>query len=157
VQKIHMTRQGYERLQAELKRLKGEERRRIVEEIKIARELGDLSENAEYHAAKERQGQLEARIRHVEDKLARAEVVEPSGQLADRVRFGATVVLEDLTTGEELTYTIVGEDEVDAAGGLISVNSPVGRALIGKEPEEEVSVRVPAGTRRYEIREIRYG
>jgi transcription elongation factor GreA len=157
VQKIHMTRQGYERLHAELKRLKGEERRRIVEEIKIARELGDLSENAEYHAAKERQGQLEAKIRHVEDKLARAEVVDPSGQLADRVRFGATVVLGDLSTGEELTYTIVGEDEADAAGGLISVNSPVARALIGREPEEEVSVRVPAGTRRYEIREIRYG
>jgi transcription elongation factor GreA len=154
--KVHMTRRGYEELQARLRVLKVEERRKIVREIEVARELGDLSENAEYHAAKERQGQLEARIRELEDKLARAEVIETSGQTGDRVRFGATVVVEDLKTGQETSYTIVGEDESDVAQGRISIHSPVARALIGKEVEDEVSVRVPAGTKEYEIREIRY-
>jgi transcription elongation factor GreA len=151
-----MTRHGFERLTEELRRLKSTERRKISQEIKVARELGDLSENAEYHAAKERQGQLEAKIRHVEDKLARAEVVETVGHTPDRVRFGATVVLEDLSSGDEVTYTIVGEDEADVSGGMISVQSPVARALIGKGVEDEVQVRVPAGTKEYEIRAIRY-
>jgi transcription elongation factor GreA len=151
-----MTRRGYEGIQARLRVLKVEDRRKIVSEIQAARELGDLAENAEYHAAKERQGQLEARIRELEDKLARAEVIDTSEQKADRVRFGATVVLEDFGTGQETTYTIVGEDEADVAQGLISINSPVARALIGKEVEDEVTVRVPAGTKEYEIRQIRY-
>jgi transcription elongation factor GreA len=154
--KVHMTRRGYEEMQARLRLLKVGDRRKIVREIEVARELGDLSENAEYHAAKERQGQLEARIRDLEDKLARAEVVESSGEKDDRVRFGATVVVEDLSTGQETSYTIVGEDEADVAQGLISIHSPVARALIGKEVEDEVTVRAPAGTKEYEIRDIRY-
>ena len=155
-ERIHMTASGRERLQTELKRLKGQERPRIVREIKAAREHGDLSENAEYHAAKEQQGLIEARIQDLEDKLARAEVVDTSKMPKDRVRFGATVVLEDLESGEEVTYTLVGEEEADISRGLLSVTSPVGRALIGRRPDEEVTVRVPAGTREYEVREIRF-
>ncbi len=151
-----MTRRGFMSLQEELRRLKTRERPRVVREIQTAADLGDLSENAEYHAAKERQGQLEAKVRQIEDKLARAEVVETIGQHPDRVRFGATVVLEDLGRGDEVTYTIVGADEADVSQGLISVHSPVARALIGKEVEDAVAVRVPAGTKKYEIREIRY-
>lgn len=151
-----MTREGYEALHAELKRLKTVERPQIVLAIKTAREHGDLSENAEYHAAKEQQGLIEARIQTIEDRLARATVVDTAGQPADRVRFGATVVLEDLGTGEEVRYRIVGEDEADVSRGLLSVTSPVGRALIGKEIEDEVRVTVPAGTKEYEIRGISY-
>jgi transcription elongation factor GreA len=151
-----MTRRGYEQLQEGLRRLKFEERPRIVREIQLARELGDLSENAEYHAAKERQGQVEARLRQIEDKLARAEVIDTSGETPDRVRFGATVLVEDLNSGEETQYTIVGEDEADVSKGLISVLSPVGRSLIGKEVDDDVTVRVPSGTKEYSIREIRY-
>ena len=152
-----MTPQGHERLQAELKRLKAEERPRIVREIKAAREHGDLSENAEYHAAKEQQGMIEARIKDLEIKLSRAEVVDTSKMKPDRVRFGATVVLEDLESGEEVTYTLVGEDEADISKGLLSVTSPVGRALIGKRPDDGVVVRVPSGTREYEVRDISFG
>jgi transcription elongation factor GreA len=151
-----MTREGYEALQDELKRLKAVERPKIVLEIKQAREHGDLSENAEYDAAKEKQGMVEGRIQAIEDRLARAEVVDTAGLAGDRVRFGATVVLEDLNSGEELTYRLVGEDEADVTLGMLSVTSPVGRALIGKAVDDEVVVRVPAGTRGYEIREIRY-
>lgn len=152
-----MTPQGHERLQAELKRLKAEDRPRIVREIKAAREHGDLSENAEYHAAKEQQGMTEARIKDLEDKLSRAEVVDTSKMEPDRVRFGATVVLEDLESGDEVTYTLVGEDEANISKGLLSVTSPVGRALIGKRPDDEVVVRVPSGTREYEVRNISFG
>lgn len=151
-----MTREGYEALQTELKRLKTIERPQVVLAIKTAREHGDLSENAEYDAAKEHQGMIEGRIQTIEDRLARAAVVDTAGQSTDRVRFGATVVLEDLGTGDEVTYRIVGEDEADVSRGLLSVTSPVGRALIGKEPEDEVRVRVPAGTKEYEIRAISY-
>ncbi len=154
--RVHMTPEGYERLQAELHRLKREERPRIVLEIKTARELGDLSENAEYHAAKEKQSHVETKIRQVEDRLARAEVVDSSGETPDRVRFGVTVELEDLNTGENVQYRIVGEDEADVSQGLISVHSPVGRALIGKEIDDAVTVRVPSGKKEYEIRNIRY-
>ena len=149
-----MTPRGHAQLVAELRRLKGQERPRIVEEIRVAREHGDLSENAEYHAAKERQGQIEARIRTVEDKLARAEVVEPSAD-TERVRFGLTVVLEDVDSGSEVTYTLVGEDEADVGQGLLSISSPIARALVGKAIDDEVHVRVPAGRRTYEIRDIR--
>jgi transcription elongation factor GreA len=153
-EKIHMTRRGHEALVAELRRLKSEERPRIVLEIKAAREHGDLSENAEYHAAKEQQGMIEARITLLEDKLSRAEVVDTSALGTDRVRFGATVQLEDLKTGEQVTYTLVSEEEADISRGLLSVGSPVGRALIGKRADEEVQVRVPAGVREYEIQRI---
>jgi transcription elongation factor GreA len=149
-----MTPRGHEMLQAELRRLKTKERPAMVEAIRLAREHGDISENAEYDAAKERQAQIESRIRIVEDKLARAEVLASPGD-PDRVRFATTVVLEDLDTGDQVTYTLVGEDEADIGQGLLSIRSPVGRALIGKEVADEVLVRVPAGTKRYEVREIK--
>jgi transcription elongation factor GreA len=150
-----MTQAGYERLKEELRRLKAEERPRIVREIEAARAHGDLSENAEYHAAREKQGQLEARIRQIEDRVARAQVIDPSGQSIDRVRFGLTVHLEDTETGEQVTYTILGEEESDAANGRISVLSPVARALLGRGVGDSVTVRIPKGTREFEILEIR--
>jgi len=151
-----MTREGHEMLSEELRRLKGVERPAISDAIRRAREHGDISENAEYDAAKDKQGMIEARIRQIEDRLARAEVVDVSGQPPDRVRFGTTVVLEDLDSGDELTYRIVGEDEADISKGLLSVTSPVARALIGKQVEDQVQVVVPKGKRSYEIREIRF-
>jgi len=151
-----MTRQGYEKLQQELKRLKSVERPGVAQEIKVAREHGDLSENAEYDAAKEKQGLIEARINAIEDKLARAAVIDTQGHQSDRVRFGATVLLEDLNSGEEVRYRLVGEDEADISQGLLSVTSPVGRALIGKGLDEAVAVTVPSGTKEYEIRDINY-
>jgi transcription elongation factor GreA len=154
-ERIPMTKPGYDRLQDELKRLKAEERPAIVREIETARAHGDLSENAEYHAAKDRQGHVEARIRHLEDKLARAQVIEPSGQPTDKVRFGLTVDLEDADTGERVTYTILGEDEADVANGTISVRSPVARALLGKQAGDFVTVQIPKGTREFQILEIR--
>src|SRR5215470_13835912 len=152
-----MTRQGHEQLSEELRRLKAVERPAISAAIGRAREHGDISENAEYDAAKEKQAMIEARIRQIEDRLARAEIVDTSGQGApDVVRFGTTVVLEDLDTGDEVTYRIVGEDEADVSRGLLSVTSPVARALIGKRREDEVQVAVPAGRRQYEVRDIRF-
>ena len=156
-QRAPMTRTGYEKLEGELKRLKSVERPKIVKEIEEARALGDLSENAEYHAAKERQGHIEGRIAMLEDKLARAQVIDPSGQDGDSVRFGATVVLEDADSGAQLTYTILGEDEADVAQGQISITSPVARALLGKEVGDAVTVHVPKGTRELEILEDRFG
>jgi transcription elongation factor GreA len=151
-----MTQTGYDKLKDELRRFKTEERPAIVREIEEARAHGDLSENAEYHAARERQGQVEARIRQVEDKLARAQVIDPSGQSLEKVRFGLTVDLEDSETGEQVTYTILGEEEADAANGRISVASPVARALLGREVGDSVTVRIPKGTREFEILEIRH-
>ncbi|MBW2281065.1 MAG: transcription elongation factor GreA [Deltaproteobacteria bacterium] len=149
-----MTQRGYQALKDELKRLKSQERPAAVEAIRLAREHGDLSENAEYDAAKDKQGHIEARISAFEDRLARADVVDISSMPLDRVRFGTRVVLEDVASGEEIVYTLVGEHEADVAQGLLSVTSPVGRALIGKQVDEEVAVAVPAGTRTYEVREI---
>ncbi len=154
--RVPMTPSGHASLEAEIKRLKSEERPRIVREIEEARAHGDISENAEYHAAKERQGHIEARIALVEDKLARAQVIDGTGQGTDRVSFGATVALEDSETGEEVTYTIVGEDEADVSSGKISVTSPVARALMGKERDATVQVKVPKGTREFEVLEIRF-
>jgi transcription elongation factor GreA len=151
-----MTREGHDMLTEELRRLKGVERPAISDAIRRAREHGDISENAEYDAAKDKQGMIEARIRQIEDRLARAEVVDISGQPPDKVRFGTTVVLEDLASGDEVTYRIVGEDEADVSKGLLSVTSPVARALIGKEVDDQVEVIVPAGNRSYEVREIRF-
>ena len=142
-------------LSEELRRLKGVERPAISDAIRRAREHGDISENAEYDAAKDKQGMIEARIRQIEDRLARAEVVDVSGEPPDRVRFGTTVVLEDLDSGDELTYRIVGEDEADISKGLLSVTSPVARAVIGKQVEDQVQVVVTKGKGSYEIREIR--
>ncbi len=153
--RVPMSRWGYQKLEQELRRLKSVDRPTIVKEIEAARAHGDISENAEFHAAKERQGQIESRIRRVEDRLARAQVIDPSGQALDQVRFGLTVELEDVETGEQVTYTILGEEESDAANGRISVTSPVARALLGKEVGASVTVRVPKGTREFEILQIR--
>jgi transcription elongation factor GreA len=150
-----MTRGGYEKLEQELKQLKSVERPKIVKEIEIARAHGDISENAEFHAAKEKQSHIEGRVRIVEDKLARAQVIDPTGQNADEVRFGTTVLLSDDETGEKVSYTILGEDESDVATGCISVTSPVARALLGKGVGDSVVVRVPKGTREFEVLEIR--
>jgi transcription elongation factor GreA len=154
--RIPMTRDGYDKLAAELKQLKTVDRRVISKEIEAARAHGDISENAEFHAAKERQSHVEGRIRTIEDKLARAQVIEPGGAAPDNIRFGVTVDLEDADTGETVSYTIVGEDEADLGRGEISITSPVARALLGKEVGHCVTVRVPKGTRELEILEIRY-
>jgi transcription elongation factor GreA len=154
--RIPMTPRGKAMLEEELRKLKSGDRPRIVKEIEVARAHGDISENAEYHAAKERQGQIEARIRLLEDRLARAQVIDGRGQRTDRVTFGATVVLSDAISGEEVTYTIVGEDESDVTQGLISISSPVARAIMGKELDASVRVQVPKGTREFEILEIRF-
>jgi transcription elongation factor GreA len=154
--RIPMTQAGYDKLEQELRHLKSVERPRNVREIEAARAHGDISENAEFHAAKERQSHIEGRIRLLEDKLARAQVIDPSGQDSDSVRFGATVVLEDAENGSQMTYKILGEDEADVARGQISITSPVARALLGKAVGDAVSVRVPKGTRELEILEIRF-
>ena len=153
--RVPMTREGYDKLEVELRRLKTQERPKIVKEIETARAHGDISENAEFHAAKERQSHIESRIRQVEDRLARAQVIDPSASPPEEVRFGVTVVLLDSETDEEVTYTIVGEDESDAAKGRISITSPIARALLGKSVDAAVTVRVPKGTREFEVREIR--
>jgi transcription elongation factor GreA len=150
-----MTQGGYDRLDDELKRLKTTDRYEIAKEIEIARAHGDLKENAEYHAAKDKQGHIEARIRQLEDKLARAQVIDPAGQNTDQVRFGLTVALEDAESGETVLYTLLGEEEADAGNGRISVTSPVARALLGKAVGDVVKVRVPRGTREFEVLEIR--
>ena len=154
--RLPMTPAGYQSLKEELRRLRANDRHEIVREIEAARAHGDLSENAEYHAAKERQGHIEGRISTLEDKLARAQVIESGGEPPDAVRFGVTVALVDVETDEEVAYTLVGEDESDVAAGRISVSSPVARALRGKQIDDEVTVRVPKGTRQFEIRDIRF-
>ena len=155
-ERVPMTRQGYDKLEADLRELKTVERPRIVKEIEVARAHGDISENAEFHAAKERQSHIEGRIRALEDKLARAQVIDPSGPAPETVRFGVTVVLLDAETEEEVTYTLVGEDESDIAKGLLSIGSPIARALLGKTVDDVVRVQVPKGTREFEVREIRF-
>jgi transcription elongation factor GreA len=150
-----MTPAGYEALEEELQRLKTVERPHNVKEIEEARAHGDISENAEFNAAKERQAHIAGRIAATEDKLARAQVIDPGEQETDRVRFGTTVLLEDASTGEQVSYTIVGEDESDVADGRISITSPVARALLNKQVDDEVRVHVPKGTRQFEILEIR--
>jgi transcription elongation factor GreA len=152
---VPMTPSGAQKLRDELVRLK-EERPKISREIGIAREHGDLKENAEYHAAKERQGLVEARIKDIEDKLSRAEVIDPAKLSGDKVRFGAVVLLTNLDTDEESTYQIVGADEADLKNGTISVSAPIARALIGKSTGDEVVVVLPGGTRRFEIGSIEF-
>jgi transcription elongation factor GreA len=144
-----VTREGFARLQQELDQLKREERPRIIKAIAEARAHGDLSENAEYHAAKERQGFIEARIRELETKVGQAEVIDPP-QEGDRVTFGSSVRLRG-QDGQELRYRIVGSDEADPATGCISILSPLARTLVGKEVGDEVKVETPGGARRFEI------
>lgn len=150
-----MTPAGAQQLREELARLK-EERPKIAQEIGVAREHGDLSENAEYHAAKERQGLIEARIKDLEDKLARAEIIDPKKLNGDKIRFGATVTLTNLDTNEEVRYQIVGADEADIDKGKISISAPLARALIGKSPGDEVQVQLPVGVRHYEVSAVEY-
>jgi transcription elongation factor GreA len=149
-----MTSQGYQFLMEELKRLKSVERPKNVRDIEEARGHGDLSENAEFHAAKERQSLLDLQIRDIEDKLARAQVIEVSKLSGDRVVFGATVALVDGDTGEKLVYQIVGDHEAEPKNGKISISSPVARALIGRSEGDEVQVRTPTGVRSLEILSI---
>jgi transcription elongation factor GreA len=155
-QRVPMTPRGFEALKEELQRLKSVERPANIKDIEEAIAHGDLSENAEYHAAKEKQAHIAGRMAMLDDRIARAQVIETAGQDPDKVRFGATVRLSDIETDEEVTYTIVGEDEADAKQGRISVTSPVARAVMSKEVGDEVSVKVPKGLREFEILEIRF-
>ena len=155
VDRFPMTPGGYRKLESDLKHLKTVARPQNVREIEEARAHGDNSENAEFHAAKEQQSHIATRILQIEDRLARAQVIDPSGPAPDQVRFGTTVVLLDSETDEEVAYTIVGEDESDIASGRISFSSPIARALLGKAVDDTVTVRVPMGTREFEVREIR--
>lgn len=132
-------------------------RPKIAQDIETARDHGDLKENAEYHAAKERQGLMEARIAELEDKISRAEVIDPSKLGGERIKFGATVELEDVDAEKEVTYQIVGPDEANIEQGTISVTSPVAKALIGREVGDEVQVKVPGGLRTFEVCDIRWG
>ena len=152
-----MTARGAEALRAELKRLKSEARPTVIKAIAEARGHGDLSENAEYHAAREQQGFIEGRIKEIEHKLANAEIIDPRNvPNTGRVVFGAVVELEDQTDGSHVVYQVVGEDEADIRAGRISVGSPIARALVGKQEGEVVDVAAPGGTRSYEILTVRF-
>jgi transcription elongation factor GreA len=153
--KVPMLEEGFAKLTDELKRLRIEERPAIVEAIEAARAHGDLSENAEYHAAKERQGHVEATIADLEDRLSRAMVIDPTSLSGDKVLFGATVTLTD-EDKKKVRYQLVGQTEADARVGRISYNSPLGRALIGRQVGEEVEVSAPSGDRYYEIKKIEF-
>ncbi len=148
-----MTPEGHAALLAELKHLK-EERPKISEEIGTAADHGDLKENAEYHAAREKQSMVEGRIMDIEDMVSRAEVIDTTAMSGDTVRFGAYVTLEDIDSGKEIRYRIVGPSEADTKQGTISVSSPVAKAIIGKSVGDEVVVRAPGGNRSYEITEV---
>lgn len=154
MKQIPITRQGYEKLKKELQKLKTVERPSTIKAIEEARAHGDLSENAEYHAAKERQGFLEGRINDLEYKLGVADVIDPDTLSKDVVVFGCTVVLENIDTGDEVTYQLVGPDESDIKEGRISVGSPLGQAMIGKLVGDEITINAPAGKRMYELIEI---
>jgi transcription elongation factor GreA len=153
---VPMTAKGHQRLMDDLKRLKTVERPKNVRDIEEARSHGDLSENAEFHAAKERQSLLDVQIREIEDKLARAQVIDISKLSGDRVVFGATVSLADSDTGDKVVYQIVGDHEAEPKNGKISISSPVARALIGKSEGDEVQVRTPTGVRMLEILSVEY-
>ena len=154
---IPLTRRGAEKLKEELHRLKSVDRHAVIQAIAEARAQGDLSENAEYEAAKDKQGFIEGRILEIEAKLAAAQIIDPSSLNADgRVVFGATVELEDEASGSSVTYQIVGDDEADLKQGLISISSPIARALIGKEAGDIAEVQAPGGVKSYEIIKIRY-
>lgn len=156
IEKVPMTPEGYKNLQDELKRLRSEERPKVIQAIEEARGHGDLSENAEYDAAKEHQSQLDQRIKEVEDKLSRAQVIRPGDIQSDKVVFGATVLLTDCQNNRQVKYRLVGEDETDLPKGKISIKAPLGRAMIGKVVGEMFVVQTPAGEREYTVEEIRY-
>lgn len=156
MERVPMTVEGFAAVEAELHRLKSVERPRIIQAIAEARAHGDLSENAEYHAAKEAQGLNEARVAELEDKIGRADVVDPTTLSGDTVKFGATLTLEDEDTEERVTYKIVGELEADVRAGKVSITSPIARALIGKSEGDSVEVTTPKGARSYEILKIEW-
>ncbi|MFM2448814.1 MAG: hypothetical protein RIS44_1264 [Pseudomonadota bacterium] len=154
---IPITKRGAEKLKEELHRLKTVERHAVIQAISEARAQGDLSENAEYEAAKDKQGFIEGRILEIEGKLAAAQIIDPATlDAGGRVVFGSTVLLEDEASGNEVTYQIVGDDEADIKLGLVSISSPIARALIGKEAGDVADVQAPGGVKRYEIMEVRY-
>jgi transcription elongation factor GreA len=155
--KIPMTADGYNRLREELRRLKIVDRPAIIRAIAEAREHGDLAENAEYHAARDRQSFLEGRLAEIEDKIARAEVIDVSKLSGSAIKFGAKVTLADEETDEEQTFQIVGEDEADISQGRLSVTSPLARALIGKRTGESVEVATPRGAKSYEVVTVAFG
>ena len=156
MERFPITREGFNRLRAELQQLEQQERPRVIQAISEARDHGDISENAEFEAAKERQGLVEGKINDLHHKLSQCEVVEVGDVSTGRIIFGTTVDLEDLDTGEEVSYRLVGPFEADLAQGTISVTSPIGSALIGKEPGDEVKVRTPGGTKNLEIIDVQY-
>jgi len=154
--RVPVTTRGYARWTEQLKHLKEVERPENVKDIERAREHGDISENAEYHAAKEKQGMLMAHMRVLEDKISRAQVVDPSTLSSDKIMFGATVTLLDLDNDDEVIYQIVGEDEADLKEGRISITSPLARGLVGRQVDDAVEVTTPRGSREYEVLAIDY-
>ncbi len=156
MERVPMTVAGFKSLEEELQRLKAVERPRIIAAISEARAHGDLSENAEYHAAKEAQGLNEARVAELEDKISRAEVIDTSKLSGDTVKFGATVSLEDEDTGDKVKYTIVGDLEANLRDGKISISSPIARALIGKSKGDTAEVTTPKGSRSFEVLKIEW-
>ncbi|MBV8338084.1 MAG: transcription elongation factor GreA [Alphaproteobacteria bacterium] len=155
--KIPMTSEGYNRLREELRRLKSVDRPAVIQAIAEAREHGDLAENAEYHSARDRQSFIEGRLAEIEDKIARAEIIDVSKLSGSVIKFGARVTLADEETDEEQTFQIVGEDEADVSQGRLSVTSPLARALIGKRTGESVEVVTPSGAKSYEVVTVAFG
>ncbi|MGA0599734.1 transcription elongation factor GreA [Caulobacter sp. KR2-114] len=156
MEKVPMTAEGYQALDDELRRLKTQERPAVIAAIAEARSHGDLSENAEYHAAKERQGWIEGRIAEIEDKIARAQVIDVSKLSGTQIKFGATVSVVDEDTEEQAKYQIVGEHEADVRAGKVSIASPIARAMIGKESGDVVEVNTPGGVKAYEILKVEW-
>lgn len=156
VEKVPVTSKGYEVFQAELKHLKSVERPGVIEAIAVAREHGDLKENAEYHAAREKQSFIEGRIQRLEGELSHAEVIDPSKMEGDIIRFGATVTIVDCDTDEEKIYQIVGELETDIENGKISLASPLAKGLIGKTVGDAFTLNTPGGAKDYEVEEVKY-
>jgi transcription elongation factor GreA len=154
---IPMTPEGFNNLKEQLRQLEMEQWPAIVKEIEEARAHGDLSENAEYQYAKEKQGQLDAKIRQIKDRLARAEVIDPSKMSGDQAAFGAMVFAKNLQTNQEVKYLLVGPEEADVTAGKISIQSPIGKAFLGKKTGEEVQVETPGGLRSFEILKITWG
>ncbi len=156
MQKNPMTPEGYNKLRDELHHLRSVERPRVIQMIATAREHGDLKENAEYHAARDKQSFIEGRVKDLENKLALAEVIDPSKLTGAKIAFGATVRLSNTQTSEEVTYRLVGADEADLASGSISITSPLARSLLSREVGDEVKMRMPGGERRYEVLEVTF-
>ncbi len=151
-----MTPAGHLSLENELRQLKGVERHNVIKAISEAREHGDLSENAEYHAAREKQSFIEGRVKIIEDLLSRSQVIDPTQFSGTKIRFGATVIIADEDTDEESKYKIVGQHEANIKKGLISLTSPIGRSLIGKEIEDSIEVSTPSGVKTYEVVDVKY-